>query len=291
MGHDSSPYPDVSKLQPDDSGPSKPQRKYEKVLRELQTELCSVQVGSRPWCGRPQSMRSSRGDDKSAMQTRPLTRANLRTPKAAAIAGMVFSLLLIAVFWLLRTSISADPQEPGAWLQSNSDSVALALNLMPFAGIAFLWFIGVLRDRLGPMEDQFFATVFFGSGLLFLAMLFAAAAIVGAILVAFATQPEDLIGSATFHFARAAAYNLVNVYMIKMASVFMITTSVVAIYTGIAPRWLAFVGLGLALLLLFGSFYISWSFLVFPLWVFLLSASILRDSVRRQSDSPEPEKG
>ena len=81
------------------------------------------------------------------MQTGPLTRENLKTPRAAAIAGMLFSVLLIAVFWLLRTSIPADPQEPGAWLHSNSGSVALALNLMPFAGIAFLWFIGVLRDR------------------------------------------------------------------------------------------------------------------------------------------------
>jgi hypothetical protein len=209
-----------------------------------------------------------------------LTHQTLKTPKAAAIAGMVFSLLLIGVFWLLRTSIPADPQEPGSWLHGNSGSVALALNLMPFAGIAFLWFIGVLRDRLGQQEDRFFATVFFGSGLLFLAMLFTAAATVGAILIAFAMAPQELLGSATFYFARAAAYSMVNVYMIKMASVFMITTSTVAIYTGIAPRWLAFLGYGLALILLFGSFYLSWSFLVFPLWVFLLSASILRDSMR-----------
>ena len=215
--------------------------------------------------------------------TRSLTRANLKTPKAAAIAGMLFSMLLIAAFWLLRTSIPADPQESGAWVRGNPGSVALALNLLPFAGIAFLWFIGVLRDRLGQQEDRFFATVFFGSGLLFLAMLFTSAAIMGAILIAFAMQPEELIGSATFHFARAAAYSLVNVYMIKMASVFMITTSTVAIYTGIAPRWLAILGLVLALILLFGSFYISWSFLVFPLWVFLVSASILSDSLRQTS--------
>ena len=216
--------------------------------------------------------------------TQSLTRANLKTPKAAAIAGMVFSILLIAVFWLLRTSIPADPQESGSWVRGDSGSVALALNLMPFAGIAFLWFIGVLRDRLGQQEDRFFATVFFGSGLLFLAMLFTAAAIMGAILIAFAMQPQELIGSATFHFARAAAYSLVNVYMIKMASVFMITTSTVAIYTGIAPRWLAVLGFGLALILLFGSFYMSWSFLVFPLWVFLLSASILKDAIRQPSE-------
>lgn len=219
-------------------------------------------------------------------QTGPLTRENLKTPKAAAIAGMLFSVLLIVVFWLLRTSIPPDPQEPGAWLNSSSRSVALALNLMPFAGIAFLWFIGVLRDRLGQKEDRFFATVFFGSGLLFLAMLFTSAAIIGAILIAFAMHPQELIGSATFHFARAAAYSLVNVYMIKMASVFMITTSTVAIYTGIAPRWLALLGFALALLLLFGSFYISWSFLVFPLWVFLLSACILNDSIRKASGQP-----
>jgi hypothetical protein len=223
------------------------------------------------------------------MQSGFLTRPNLKTPKAAAIAGMVFSVLVIAIFWLLRTSIPADPQEPGSWLNSNSRSVALALNLMPFAGIAFLWFIGVLRDRLGQQEDRFFATVFLGSGLLFLSMLFTAAAIIGAILFAFAMQPEELMGSATFHFARAAAYSLVNVYMIKMASVFMITTSTVAIYTGIAPRWLAVLGFGLALMLLFGSFYMSWSFLVFPLWVFLISASIMRDSIGRPSSAPATE--
>src|SRR6478672_2822580 len=219
------------------------------------------------------------------MPNEPLIRANLKTPKAAAIAGMLFSVLLVVDFWLLRTSIPADPQEPGSWLQSNSRSVALALNLMPFAGIAFLWFIGVLRDRLGQQEDQFFATVFFGRGLLFLAMLFTAAAIIGSILIAFATHPQELIGSATFHFARAAAYIMVNVYMIKMASVFMITTSTVAIYTGIAPRWLAILGLILAVCLLFGSFYLSWSFLVFPVWVFLISVCLFVGQVTDSQES------
>ena len=223
----------------------------------------------------------------SDQMPKPLTQANLRTPKAAAIAGMLFSILLIAAFWLLRTSIPADPQEPGSWLQSRSGAVAIALNLIPFAGIAFLWFIGVLRDRLGQREDRFFATVFFGSGLLFLAMLFTAAAMVGAILIAFVMQPQELIGSSTFHFARAAAYSLVNVYMIKMASVFLIATSTAAIYTGIAPRWFAILGFALALTLLFGSFYISWSFLVFPFWVFLLSALILRDSIGRPAEISE----
>jgi hypothetical protein len=177
--------------------------------------------------------------------------------------------------------VPADPQEPGSWLSVNSNTVALGLNLVPFAGIAFLWFIGVLRDRLGELEDRFFSTVFFGSGLLFLGMLFTAAALVGAILMAFAARPEELINSATFHFARAAAYSIVNIYMVKMAGVFMITTSTVAIYTGFAPRWLAVFGYVLSLLLLFGSYYVRWSFVVFPMWVFLISFCILADNLRR----------
>jgi hypothetical protein len=213
-----------------------------------------------------------------------LTRDHLRTPKAAAIAGMMFSVLLLAVFLLLRISVPADPQEPGAWLSASSNSVALAVNLVPFAGIAFLWFIGVLRDRLGQLEDRFFATVFFGSGLLFLSMLFMASALVGGLLIAFAVEPGQLIDSSTYYFARAAVYNIVNIYMTKMTGVFMITTSTMAIYTGFAPRWLAILGYALALLVLFGSYQIAWSFVVFPLWVFIISTYILIDNISRPSE-------
>jgi hypothetical protein len=216
------------------------------------------------------------------MSDEALTRARLKTPSAAAIAGLLFSVLLIAAFWLLRSSVPADPQEPGAWLHASSSRVALGINLIPFAGVAFLWFVGVLRDRLGQMEDRFFATVFFGSGLLFLGMLFLVATIVGGILIAFEAKPEELIGSATFHFARAAAYAAINVYMVKMASVFMITSSTVFFYTGITPRWLAISGYALSLLLLFGSYYISWSFFVFPVWVALISIFIIVDNLRRR---------
>jgi hypothetical protein len=210
-----------------------------------------------------------------------LTHAQLKTPKAAAIAGIVFSLLLLSILWLLRTSIPADPLEPGAWLATDTRAVTVALNLVPFAGVAFLWFIGVLRDRLAQLEDRFFATVFFGSGLLFLAMLFAAAAIIGAIvLVASVSTPHELMNSATFRFARAASYIIANVYAIKMAAVFMISTSTVVIRTGIAPRWIAYLGFLLALILLFGSFFISWSFAVLPFWVFLISVYILIDNLR-----------
>jgi hypothetical protein len=125
--------------------------------------------------------------------------------------------------------------------------------------------------------------VFFGSALLFLAMLFAASAIIGAIIVvASTTEPNELISSVTFRFSRATAYIIVNVYGIKMAGVFMISTATVIVYTGIVARWIALLGYALALILLFGSYYMSWSFIVLPIWVFLISVHILIDNLRRR---------
>ena len=220
-----------------------------------------------------------------------LTHAQLKTPKAAAIAGIAFSLLLLLILWLLRTSIPADPLEPGAWLATDTRAITVALNLVPFAGVAFLWFIGVLRARLGQLEDRFFASVFFGSALLFLAMLFAAAAVIGAVmLVASVSEPNELISSATFRFARAVSYIIMNVYAIKMAAVFMISTSTVVVRTGIAPRWIAFLGLLLAVILLIGSFFISWSVAVFPSWVFLISVYILIDNLRGNPLADDPSR-
>jgi hypothetical protein len=211
-----------------------------------------------------------------------VTGARLRTPRAAAIAGLVFSILLMAAIALLRLAVPLDPLEPGAWLETSSEKVVLALHMIPFAGIAFLWFIGVLRDRLGDLEDRFFSTVFLGSGLLFLALLFIAAAIAGALIIAHAGQPGALTRSPTFTLARAMAYNILNVYVLKVAGVFMITTSTIAIRTGLAARWIAYLGYGLAALLLFGGGFTDWMFMVFPLWVLVLSGYILLDNLRRQ---------
>ena len=210
-----------------------------------------------------------------------LIRARLKTPRAAAIAGVLFAVLLITCLVLFRLSVRADPLEAGAWLKTGSKTVALALNLVPFAGIAFLWFIGVLRDRLGELEDRFFATVFFGSGLLFLAMLFASAAVAGGIIIAYGARPEGLLDSPTFTFARAVTYEIMNLYAIKMAAVFMISTSTLVMRTGFTPRWIAFLGFTSALLLLLSGRYIGWIILAFPLWVLLISIYILIDNLRR----------
>ena len=202
-----------------------------------------------------------------------LTHAQLRTPRAAAVAGILFSALLFVTFGLVRISLPGDPFEPGAWLENSLLYVTLAMHLVPFAGVAFLWFMGVLRDRLGEREDQFFSTVFLGSGFLLLAMLFSAAAVVGAIIIAFHASHETLEHSATFHFGRGLAYGMINIYLLKTASAFMITTSTIALYTHLTPRWLAIGGYVIAAILLID--YLGWSLMAFPFWVLLVSLSIL----------------
>ena len=208
-------------------------------------------------------------------QEATLTRARLKTPRAAAIAGIVFSILLITSLVLVRISVPDNPQDAGTWLSSGWKTVSLALHLLPFAGIAFLWFIGVLRDRMGAYEDRFFATVFLGSGLLFLAMLFASAAVAGGIIMAYGAAPGKVMESGTYTFGRTVAYHITNVYAVKMAGVFMISTSTLSIRTRIIPRWMAFLGYALALLLILSIGYFQWTLLVLPLWVLLVSCYIL----------------
>ena len=215
-----------------------------------------------------------------------MTKARATTPRAAAIAGILFSVLLIASLALVRISVPANPQDAGKWLSGNWKTVSLALNLIPFAGIAFLWFIGVVRDRLGENEDRFFATVFLGSGLLFLAMLFTSAAVAGGIISIYGTSPGMLIDSGLYTYGRTLTYEIMNVYTLKMAGVFMISTCTLSLRTGIIPRWMAILGLALALFLLFSIGFFYWAPLVFPLWVLLISVHILLANLRRQTSEP-----
>jgi hypothetical protein len=215
-----------------------------------------------------------------------LTSQKLKTPRAAAIAGLLFAVLFSSSVVLIRLSIPPNPVDGGTWLADRARTVTLALSLLPFAGIAFLWFIGVVRDRLGHLEDQFFSTVFFGSGLLFLAMTFASAALVGGILAAYAVESARLIDSGVYTFARTVVYRITNVYGIKMAGVFMISLATIWVRTRVMPRWLAFLTYALALGLLLSIGANLWVTLIFPGWVGVVSVYVLVTNLRIPSVSP-----
>ena len=205
----------------------------------------------------------------------------LATPRAAAIAGIVFSLLLMTSMILIRTAVPENPLAAAAPdVLRYSRRISLALQLMPFAGISFLWFVGVLRDRLGQLEDRFFATVFLGSAFLFLAMIFTAASVAGGMVRLMLTESASAIGTGVFALARIQVYQAMNTYAIKMAGVFMVSTSTISLRTRIVPRWMAFLGFALALILLLSVGVIQWILLVFPLWVLSMSIYILIDNFR-----------
>jgi hypothetical protein len=128
--------------------------------------------------------------------------------------------------------------------------------------------------------------VFLGSGLLFLAMLFTSAAVAGGVISLYGTAPSLLIASGLYSFGRIVTYEIMNVYALKMAGVFMISTCSLSLRTGIFPRWMAFLGLALALFLLLSAGFFYWASLVFPLWVLLISVYILVVNLRRSKNEP-----
>jgi uncharacterized membrane protein len=209
----------------------------------------------------------------------------LTPPRGAAIAGVIFSFLTIVGLGLVRYAVPADLSLPGIWMTEpdRRNAVLFALSLVPFAGIAFLWFIGVLRNRLGELEDQFFATVFLASGLLFVACLFGSAAVMAALVESVAARSID---REIYYFGRRVSDALLNLFAMKMAGVFMISTCTISLRTAIFPRWMAFTGYACALVLLVVIANWRWITLVFPIWMLLVSTQILVSEFRSRHAGP-----
>lgn len=222
-----------------------------------------------------------------ARMTTELTRQRLKTPRAAAIAGIVFALLMGTEQVLIRLSIPTDPSDTSAWLAGQARTISLALTLVPFAGIAFLWFMGVVRDRLGHLEDQFFSTVFFGSGLLYLGLTFVSAAVAGGLLADPALSSGKLVGDNTYIFGHLVVYQINNIYALRMSGVFMISLGTIWLRTRTIPHFLIFGTYALALVLLLGVNVSAWFTLIFPAWVLMISLYILVGNLRRRSTRTE----
>lgn len=212
------------------------------------------------------------------------TARELRTPASAAVAGIVFAVLIAVVIVLLR-SASPEAGNSTAWVADPAQrrALTLALELIPYAGIAFLWFIGVIRTRLGDREDKLFATAFLGSGLLFVAMLFMAAAVMGGLLSMLggtAPVPDESVRLAT-----AVTVVLIGTLGLRMAAVFTIVVTNLGRRTGIVPRWLVAGGYVVGLLLLLAPPRTMGVALLFPAWVFALSVHILVASWRARGQT------
>jgi hypothetical protein len=199
----------------------------------------------------------------------------LTTPRAAAVAGILFALLFGATLILIRVKMPEGVGDSAEWLDSQKDGISTATKLMPFAGITFLWFIGVVRDNLGRYEDRFFASVLLGSGLLFLAMMFVSTAVAGALVATDAGITDPAAHVAVIAFGKIIVVSAAKTYAIRMAAVFMISLATIWLKTGLMPRWLVAVSYLVALGLLIAGDVSMWLTLAFPVWVLVVSALIL----------------
>ena len=216
-------------------------------------------------------------------------RQQLRTPRAAAVAGIIFAVLFVVATALIRSVLPEELSSSSVaeWLGGNTALVSAALTMVPFAGIAFLWFMGVVRAHLGKLEDQFFSSVLVGSVLLFLAMTFVAAAIAGGIMASYAIAADQLKAGGVLIFGRTLMYTIMNVYAVRMAGVFMISLGTIWFQSQAVPRSFVFVTYALALLLLVTISFSLWIVLIFQAWVFVISVYILRDTWRGKDAEAE----
>jgi hypothetical protein len=233
------------------------------------------------------TMRSNGKEGTMAEESKHLVGRELRTPRVAAIAGILFAVLYSIAWVLVRLSIPADALEAGDWLDHQAKTLSLAMSLIPFAGISFLWFMGVVRDRMGRQEDQFFSTLFSGSGYLYLGLTFASAAAIGGVLVLYASDQSLLTSSGVYSLALVISNRLNAVYAMRMAGAFMTVLGTIWVRTGVMPRWLALVTYVLAAVLLISIGFTPWVVLVFPAWVLMISVAILVLNYRRTHDQAD----
>ncbi len=215
----------------------------------------------------------------------------IRSPRSAALAGILFSVLLIASMLLVTGTTQVSPAEINTeWIETRSSPVSLALSLVPFAGIAFFWFTGVIRDHIGDREDRFFATVFLGSGIAFVVLIFIWAATTGAVFGSFSLAADLLTSKDIFIFGLMFRNEILGNYILRIAGVYMFSIGTIWTRSEVMPRWLTVTTYIVALFFLFFAGSIREARFIFPGWVFLTSVYILITNrrLRRREESSTP---
>ena len=203
------------------------------------------------------------------------SRRNLRSIESAAVAGIVYSGLTV---WAL----SVFSQVPDLGLSDaelteffTSPDLVLGLNLAAISSIAFLWFVAVVRRRIGDREDRFFSTVFIGSATLYLAVWLVGASLLAAPAIALNLQPDGRITQGTATFAVGSGAALILVVAPRLQAVFVIITSTLILRTGVLPRWLAILGYLVGVAMLVVPTIYTFLGIGLPAWVLVVSVTIL----------------
>lgn len=203
----------------------------------------------------------------------------VRSIEAAAIAGLIYSVLAIVTIQLLNRSpsLTFDDAELTAWYadDSNRAGLILALNLSAVSAISFLWFVAVIRRRIGSREDKFFATVFLGASIAFITAWILAAAAMAAPAVASTVLDAATISPAAITVSSGMSEALLLVVAPRLQAVFVFTTSTIMLRTRALPTWLAYAGYVFGILLFLTPLITRPLGLAFPIWVALVSVELL----------------
>ncbi len=210
----------------------------------------------------------------------------------AALAGIVFSLLFV-IGWLLvldSPGIDATDDEILSFYtdpRRRRSSLLAGVYVVPFAAVAFVWFLAALRDRIvraSRLEHAMFSAVQLISGTVFVTALFA----VGATELAGVWMAEAVVDDAIDIDATRAVIGIgtafAQIVALRSSAVFIAVSSTRATRAGLFPRWFGLVGTVAAGALLFVA--TAWRpvVLLIPLWV--LGTSIIILSRRRNLDQP-----
>ena len=214
-----------------------------------------------------------------------LIQQQIRSPRSAAVAGILYSLLMIIGMSLTANMVSAIPADiDREWLETWSGTSSLVVTIVPFAGLAFLWFTGVIRDRLGEREDRFFATIFLGSGIIYVVMLFIWGGTAAAMSGTYALTIDRVIDNDVFIFGFAFMNEIIGNYALRMAGVYMMSIGTIWTRTGLMPRWLSIVTFIVALGFLLFAGTVRETRFIFPGWVFVVSVYILIVNYRQSHE-------
>jgi hypothetical protein len=198
---------------------------------------------------------------------------SLRTAATiTAVVGALHAILFLLAWWLLSDAPGADA--PDAEIVEYYGS----LYLMPFAGMAFVWFIVALRmweEGTTHRRSVLQSNLQLISGIVYVALFFVGAA--ASSVVAGSVQFAD--GETDPEFARqfpVFGTTVIFVFAFRMASMFVFTTSALLLRAGVLPRWFAWSGYAVATFLLLSASFVQWFVIVFPIWLLVLSALLLR---------------
>lgn len=214
----------------------------------------------------------------SAPPGSPGNRRRWRSIEAAAVAGLLHSTLsLVATFLMLDT---VDPDDGDVVVADylseagNQAQAITALNLLALSSIAFVWFVAVIRRRVGDRENRFFGTVFFGSGLL----LTASWLVAGVLFTtpAFAVRTFDVTPDAgTVAMLESAGLSMASIVATRLEAVFVLSATTVGRLSKAFPAWLLWLRYGLGATLLLYPVPNALLTYLFPLWVLLVSLTLL----------------